>query len=78
MNKKEDIKKIKNRIKLLAKLINEHNIHYHQNDKPIISDREFDKLIIENSLIIICTTQLLISIIKLSNKTSKNLSEAVV
>ena len=51
MNKKEDIKKIKNRIKLLAKLINEHNIHYHQNDKPIISDGEFDKLIIENSLL---------------------------
>jgi len=51
MNKKEDIKKIINRIKLLAKSINEHNIHYHQNDKPIISDSEFDKLVIENSLL---------------------------
>ena len=50
-----------------------------------VDDKKFDlyktcltELIIENSLIIICTTQLLISIIKLSNKTSKNLSEAVV
>ncbi len=51
MNKKEDIKKIKNRLKLLAKLINEHNIYYHQNDKPIITDSEFDKLVIENSLL---------------------------
>ena len=47
MNKKEDIRKIKYRIKELAKLINKHNIHYHQNDDPIISDREFDKLVIE-------------------------------
>ena len=51
MNKTGDIKKIQNRIKQLAKLINEHNIHYHQNDKPIISDGEFDKLINENSLL---------------------------
>ena len=51
MNKKEDIKQIKNRIKLLAKLINEHNIHYHKNDRPIISDGEFDKLVIENTLL---------------------------
>lgn len=49
MNKKEDIKNAKNRIKQLSKLINQHNTHYHQNDKPIISDSEFDKLVIENS-----------------------------
>ncbi len=51
MNKKKDIRKIKYRIQELAKLINKHNIHYHQNDKPIISDSEFDKLVIENSLL---------------------------
>ena len=33
----------------LAKLIKLHNVHYHQNDKPIISDGEFDKLVNENS-----------------------------
>ena len=33
----------------LAKLIELHNVHYHQNDKPIISDGEFDKLVYENS-----------------------------
>ena len=49
MNKKEDIKKIKNRLNELAILINEHNIHYHEKDKPLISDREFDKLVIENT-----------------------------
>ncbi len=49
MTKTEDIKKIKKRLKELAKLINEHNLHYHQNDNPIISDREFDNLIIENT-----------------------------
>ena len=35
MNKKEDLTQIKNRLKELAKLINKHNVHYHQNDKPI-------------------------------------------
>ncbi len=49
MNKKDDIKKIKKRLKQLSKLINEHNIHYHQNDKPVISDGEFDKLVNENA-----------------------------
>ena len=49
MNKKYEIKKIKKRLKDLSKLINEHNIHYHQNVKHIISDGEFDKLVIENS-----------------------------
>ena len=49
MNKKEDLTQIKNRLKELAKLIKLHNVHYHQNDKPIISDGEFDKLVNENS-----------------------------
>ena len=48
MNKKEDLKQIKKRLKELAKLIKLHNVHYHQNDKPIISDGEFDKLVKEN------------------------------
>ena len=47
MTKREELK-IQKRLKQLSKLINEHNIHYHQNDKPLISDREFDKLVIEN------------------------------
>ena len=45
MNKKEDLTQIKNRLKELAKLIKLHNVHYHQNDKPIISDGEFDNII---------------------------------
>ena len=49
MNKKEDKAKIKKRLKQLSKLIDKHNIHYHQNDKPLISDKEFDNLVIENS-----------------------------
>ena len=49
MNKKEDLTQIKNRLKELAKLIKLHNEHYHLNDKPIISDGEFDKLVNENS-----------------------------
>ena len=49
MNKKEDLKQIKKRLKELAELIKLHNVHYHQNDKPIISDGEFDKLVNENS-----------------------------
>ena len=49
MNKKEDLTQIKNRLKELDKLIKLHNVHYHQNDKPVISDSEFDKLVKENS-----------------------------
>ena len=49
MNKKEDLKKIKSRLKELAKLIKLYNAHYHQNDSPIISDGEYDKLVNENS-----------------------------
>ena len=48
MNKKKHSQKIKNRLRELANLIAEHNTHYHQNDKPLISDGEYDKLVIEN------------------------------
>ena len=41
----------KKRLRELANLINKHNILYHQKDKPIISDSEFDNLIQENNLI---------------------------
>ena len=47
MNKKTDFQKIKNRLKELAYLIDKHNTHYHQNDKPLISDWEYDELVIE-------------------------------
>ena len=50
MIKKKDIKKnISNRLKELAKLIEKHNYYYHTKDKPIINDRDYDKLVIENS-----------------------------
>ena len=48
MNKKEEDKIIK-RLEQLAKLINQHNNYYHKLDRPIISDREFDKLVLENN-----------------------------
>ena len=35
-------KKVISELKILAKLIKKHNIHYHQNDKPIISDKDYD------------------------------------
>ena len=35
-------KKIKDRLNKLAKFINKHNKLYHQNDKPIISDKEYE------------------------------------
>ena len=37
------------RLKKLSSLINKHNILYHQKDKPIISDGEFDNIIKENN-----------------------------
>jgi DNA ligase (NAD+) len=40
--------KIIKRLKDLAKLINKHNHHYHNEDKPKISDAEYDKLVREN------------------------------
>ncbi len=49
MNKKElEKKKIVKRLNELADLINEHNYHYHTNDKPQITDQKYDKLIKEN------------------------------
>ena len=41
----------KKRLQELASLINKHNILYHQKDKPIISDSEFDNFLKENNLI---------------------------
>ena len=36
------------RLKKLAKLIDKHNHHYHNEDKPKINDAEYDKLVKEN------------------------------
>ena len=43
-----DNNKIIKRLKELAKLINKHNYHYHNEDKPKINDAEYDKLVREN------------------------------
>ncbi len=43
-----DNKRIIKRLKELAKLIDKHNYHYHNEDKPRINDAEFDKLVREN------------------------------
>jgi len=43
-----DSKKIIKRLKELAKLIDKHNHHYHNEDKPKINDAEYDKLVREN------------------------------
>ncbi len=45
-NKKDE--KIITRLKELASLIEKHNYHYHNEDKPIITDNEYDLLIREN------------------------------
>ena len=42
-------KKINKRLKELLALIKRHNKQYHQKDKPIISDEEYDNLIKENN-----------------------------
>ena len=42
-------KDILNRLNQLAVLIEKHNQHYHNEDKPLISDSEFDKLVKENN-----------------------------
>ena len=47
MTNKED-RKIKKRLVYLAELIRIHNYNYHTLDSPKISDKEFDKLVIEN------------------------------
>ena len=49
MNKKDETQeKIIKRLTKLSKLINKHNYHYHTEDKPLISDWEYDKLVKEN------------------------------
>ena len=49
MNKDSgDNKKIIKRLKELSRLINKHNHHYHNEDKPEITDAEYDKLVREN------------------------------
>ena len=40
--------KIIKRLKELARLINIHNYHYHNQDDPKINDGEYDKLVREN------------------------------
>lgn len=47
----KDEKFIKKRLKDLAKLIKNHNILYHQKDKPKITDFEYDEYIKENNLL---------------------------
>ena len=43
-----DRQKIIKRLNELAKLIDKHNHHYHNEDKPKINDAEYDKLVREN------------------------------
>ena len=49
MNKKNKEGKISKRLKELSVAIKKHNIHYHQKDRPEITDGEFDELIKENN-----------------------------
>ena len=49
MNNQNNESKIKKRLKILASKIEKNNILYHQKDKPIISDQEYDQLIKENN-----------------------------
>ena len=49
MNLTNKEKEAKKRLVELSKIISKHNNLYHKDDKPIISDREFDKYIIENN-----------------------------
>ena len=37
------------RLRKLSELIKKHNIHYHQEDRPIITDSEYDSLVKENN-----------------------------
>ena len=48
-DKKIEENKIIKRLEILSKLIKKYNYHYFEKDKPIISDRDYDKLIIENN-----------------------------
>ena len=49
INKLVNEKEVKKRLKNLASLIHKHNKLYHQNDRPEITDKEFDKLVKENN-----------------------------
>ena len=49
MKKKNQYKQIKQKLKELSKEIIKHNHHYHNLDKPLITDSEYDKLVIENN-----------------------------
>ena len=48
MQKKFRDKKVVNRLNELAALIKKHNYLYHTEDRPKISDKEYDKLVREN------------------------------
>ncbi len=49
INKLTNEGEIKKRLNKLASLIYKHNKLYHQNDKPVITDKDFDKLVKENN-----------------------------
>jgi len=53
MIKKNNIYKeeeeIKKRLEKLSRIINKHNLLYHQKDKPKISDKEYDDYVKENN-----------------------------
>ena len=48
-NKYKKEEKIKKRLEELSRLINKHNILYHQKDNPEISDKKYDDYIKENN-----------------------------
>ena len=48
---KNNEKKIILKLKKLSKQIKKHSDLYYNLDKPIISDKEYDKLIIENNIL---------------------------
>ncbi len=49
MNNDKEEKKILKRLKELSNIINKHNHYYHNQDKPKITDSEYDTLIKENN-----------------------------
>jgi len=46
---KLDESSISNRLRKLSRLIKKHNVHYHHDDRPKISDAEYDSLVKENN-----------------------------
>ena len=46
---KLDESSITNRLRKLSELIKKHNVHYHQDDRPKITDAEYDSLVKENN-----------------------------